>query len=240
MSITVLTTTYHLSLSWAWSFQYKSFHTISWKSTLILPSHLRLCLQSELFPSTFPHLSIVRTSSLPSTCYMSQPSHSSWYYHPRSTVWFKKIDSISYVYISWTIHGMWIVYITSEGGGLNFQISPLERSPNAQPCSSVSWEQNGYYAAQDFAFTQTAYLLKSVIPKTNALPRWRLNVETKTKRTLYRAEKVSTKLRTIWDGKGINRSKQVTQWWQTKRGSWCTNGVILRNIRLTIFVPENH
>ena len=32
--------------------------------------------------------------------------------------------------------------------------------------------------------TQTAYLLKLVIPKMNALPRWRLNVETKTKRTL--------------------------------------------------------
>jgi len=27
---------------------------------------------------------------------------------------------------------------------------PLERSPITQPCSSVSWEQNGYYAAQDF------------------------------------------------------------------------------------------
>ena len=35
-----------------------------------------------------------------------------------------------------------------------------------------------------FAFTQTACLLKLVIPMTNALPRWRLNVETKTKRAL--------------------------------------------------------
>jgi len=33
---------------------------------------------------------------------------------------------------------------------LKFQIPPLERSPSAQSCSSVSWEQNGYYAAQDF------------------------------------------------------------------------------------------
>jgi len=31
---------------------------------------------------------------------------------------------------------------------LNFQIPPLERSPSTQPCSSVSWEQNGCYAAQ--------------------------------------------------------------------------------------------
>jgi len=33
---------------------------------------------------------------------------------------------------------------------LNFQMPPLERSPSAQPYSSISWEQNGYYAAQDF------------------------------------------------------------------------------------------
>jgi hypothetical protein len=33
---------------------------------------------------------------------------------------------------------------------LNFQIPPLEPSPSAQSCISVSWEQNGYYAAQDF------------------------------------------------------------------------------------------
>ena len=33
---------------------------------------------------------------------------------------------------------------------LNFQIPQLERSPSAQLCSSISWEQNGCYAAQDF------------------------------------------------------------------------------------------
>jgi len=34
-------------------------------------------------------------------------------------------------------------------------------------------------------WTQTAYLLNLVIPTTNALPRWMLNVETKTKRMLH-------------------------------------------------------
>jgi hypothetical protein len=66
----------------------------------------------------------------------------------RTWRWLKKMDSISYVYISRTIHGMWIIYITFEKEVLNFQIPPLERSPSAQSCSSVSWEQNGYYAAQ--------------------------------------------------------------------------------------------
>ena len=32
----------------------------------------------------------------------------------------------------------------------NFQISSLECSSNAQPCSSISWEQNGYYTEQEF------------------------------------------------------------------------------------------
>jgi len=85
---------------------------------------------------------------------------------------------------------------------LNFQIPPLERSHSPQPCSSVSWEQNGYYAAtsdvllwytwsaEAFAFTQTTYLLKLVIPTTNAVPRWRLNVETKTKRTLHSSRRL--------------------------------------------------
>jgi hypothetical protein len=37
----------------------------------------------------------------------------------------------------------------------------------------------------------TAYLLKLVIPTTNALPRWRLNVETKTKRRLHSSRRRS-------------------------------------------------
>jgi len=36
------------------------------------------------------------------------------------TAWFKKMDSISYVYISWTIHGMWTIYITFEREGPKF------------------------------------------------------------------------------------------------------------------------
>jgi len=35
---------------------------------------------------------------------------------------------------------------------IDFQTPPLESSHMAQLCSSVSWEQNGDYAAQDFFF----------------------------------------------------------------------------------------
>ena len=47
------------------------------------------------------------------------------------------------------------------------------------------------WSAGAFAFTQTAYLLKLAIPTTNAVPRWRLNVETKTKRTLHSSRRLS-------------------------------------------------
>jgi len=46
-------------------------------------------------------------------------------------------------------------------------------------------------SAGAFAFTQTLYLLKLVNPTTNDLPRWRLNVETKTKRTLHSSRQLS-------------------------------------------------
>ena len=47
------------------------------------------------------------------------------------------------------------------------------------------------WTAWALAFTQTAYLLILVIPTTNARPRWRLNVETKTKRTLHSSRRLS-------------------------------------------------
>ena len=40
-------------------------------------------------------------------------------------------------------------------------------------------------------YTDSPYLLRLVIPTTNALPRWRLNVETKTKRALYSSRRIS-------------------------------------------------
>ena len=48
-----------------------------------------------------------------------------------------------------------------------------------------------WYTWSAGAFAFTAYLHKLVIPTTNAVPRWRLNVETKTKRTLHSSRRFS-------------------------------------------------
>ena len=57
-----------------------------------------------------------------------------------NTGWFKKMDSMQKEELNFVrLYGMWMIYIP-----------PLERPPWAQPCRSVSWEQNGYYAAQDY------------------------------------------------------------------------------------------
>jgi len=47
-----------------------------------------------------------------------------------------------------------MIYITFEKEDPNFQVPSLESSPSAQPRSSVSGEQNGYYATQDFCVSE--------------------------------------------------------------------------------------
>ena len=54
MFITALTSVCHLSISWASPIQSTYPHPTSWRSVLILSTHLRLGLPSGLFPSGFP------------------------------------------------------------------------------------------------------------------------------------------------------------------------------------------
>ena len=57
--ITALTSVRHLSLSWASPIQSIYAHPTSWRSILILSTHLRLGLPTGLFPSVWPTKTLV-------------------------------------------------------------------------------------------------------------------------------------------------------------------------------------
>jgi len=72
-----------LSLSWTGSIQPMPLYPTSWRSILILSSHLSLGLPSGPLPSGFP-----TTCLLPHTCYMPHPFHSSRFDRP-NTIWWR-------------------------------------------------------------------------------------------------------------------------------------------------------
>ena len=79
--LTVPTSARHLSISWANSIQSPQLPPTSWRSILILFSHLCLGLPNGLFSLRFPNHNPVHTSPLPHTCHIPRPSHSSRFYH---------------------------------------------------------------------------------------------------------------------------------------------------------------
>ena len=81
--ITALTNARHLSLSWASPIQSIYTHPISWRSILILSTHLRLGLPSGLLSFGFPSKTLY-TPFLTHTRHMPSPSHSSGFYHPHN------------------------------------------------------------------------------------------------------------------------------------------------------------
>jgi len=81
--ITALTSVRHLPLSWASPIQSIYPHPTSWRSILILSTHLRLGLPTGLFPPV-PHQDPIHPPLLTHTRHMLSPSHSSRFYHPHN------------------------------------------------------------------------------------------------------------------------------------------------------------
>ena len=85
--ISALTSVRHLSLSWASPIQSIYPHPTSWRSILILSTHLRLGLPSGLFTSGFPTKILYSPPLLTHTHHMPSSSHSSRFYHPQNIAW---------------------------------------------------------------------------------------------------------------------------------------------------------
>ena len=95
--ITAFTSAPHLSLSWAASIQSITPHPTSWRSILILSSHIRLGLLSGLFPSVFSTKIPAYAAVLPHTGYMPRRSSSSQFLN------LEELDLILLVFITRTL-----------------------------------------------------------------------------------------------------------------------------------------
>ena len=85
--ITAFTRAHQLFPSWAISIHSMAPHTTSWRSSLILSSHLCLGLPGALFPSGFPTETLYIPLFSPHTRYMPRLSHSSRFDHPKNIWW---------------------------------------------------------------------------------------------------------------------------------------------------------
>ena len=96
--ITALTSVRQLSLSWASPIQSTYPHPTSWRSILILSTHLRLGLPSGLLPSGFPTKTLYTPPLLTHTRHMPSPSHSYWNWISRQI---KLQYSLNFHYAYW-------------------------------------------------------------------------------------------------------------------------------------------
>jgi len=99
--ITALTNVRHLSLSWASPIQSIYPHPNSWRSVLILSTHLRLGLPIGSFPPVSPSRPLYTPPLLTHTRHMPSPSHSSRFYYPHN-----KHLSVSNLMGIWTWLGL--------------------------------------------------------------------------------------------------------------------------------------
>ena len=83
---------------------------------------------------------------------------------------------------------------------LSFQPSSLEFSSSSQQCSSVSWVQNGYYAAQDFfAFVSSLKLSQRLLCSV------RFNIQPPTRKSICRWNHQFEQIGCLCKGKSSGR-----------------------------------
>jgi hypothetical protein len=90
--ITAFTSARQLSPSWASSIQFIPPHPTSWRSILLLSSHLNLGLPSDLCLSGYPTKTLYMP--LPPSELHASPPHSSRFYHPHNSGWGAQIKEL--------------------------------------------------------------------------------------------------------------------------------------------------
>ena len=106
----------------------------------------------------------------------------SWPESVSYTAWFKKMDSISYVYISWTIHGMWIIYITFETGDPKFSNTTarvLAKRKAMSVESKMATMQHKIFCVREFIKTESATAVQRAF-------RLRFNIQPPTRKSICR------------------------------------------------------
>jgi hypothetical protein len=128
----VFTRALHQSLSWARWIPATTSKSISVRSILILSSHLKLGIQSCIFPKGFP-INFLFISHLPHARYMPRPSHPSWFDCP-NIIWLStNYESPRYAVFSSFLFGPNIPLSTLFSNTLNLYCSFNVRDQVSHP-----------------------------------------------------------------------------------------------------------
>jgi len=108
-----------------------------------------------------------------------------------------------------------MIYIIFERGGHKFSNFTARAPAYAQPCSSVSWDQNGYYAAQDFCIRE--FIKTESATAVHREFRLRFNIQPPPRKSICRWNHQFEQIRCLCKGKSSGRprvSEENVRWIQ--------------------------